>query len=46
MSIDNILQTMLTGEPIHDAIVIGTIFVCFIEFYRAIFSGLFGIFKN
>jgi hypothetical protein len=46
MSIDTIISTMLNGEPIHDAIVIGTIFVCFIEFYRAIFSGLFGIFKN
>lgn len=46
MSIDTIISEMLNGEPIHDAIVIGTIFVCFIEFYRAIFSGLFGIFKS
>lgn len=46
MNIEEIATTMLTGEPIHDGIVIGIIFVCFYAFYNAIFSGLFSIFKR
>lgn len=44
MNIDEVLSSMLTGEPIHDGIVIGICFVCFFEFYHAIFSGMFSIF--
>lgn len=46
MNIEEIAATMLTGEPIHDGIVIGIIFVCFYAFYNAIFAGLFTIFKK
>lgn len=46
MNIEEIATSMLTGEPIHDGIVIGIIFVCFYAFYNAIFSGLFSIFKK
>lgn len=46
MNIEQIASSMLNGEPIHDAIVIGIIFVCFFSFYNAIFSGLFSIFKK
>ena len=46
MDIDTIISTMLNGEPIHDGIIIGIIFICFIEFYKAIFSGLFSIFSK
>lgn len=46
MNIEEIATSMLTGEPIHDGIVIGIIFVCFYAFYNAIFSGLFSIFKR
>lgn len=46
MNIEQIASSMLNGEVIHDGIVIGIIFICFIEFYRAIFMGLFSIFKK
>lgn len=46
MNIDEIVSNMLTGEPIHDGIVIGIIFVCFSCFYSAIFGGLFSIFRK
>lgn len=46
MNIEEIATTMLNGDPIHDGIVIGIIFVCFYAFYNAIFSGLFTIFKK
>ena len=46
MNIEEIIPNMLNGEPIHDGIVIGIIFVCFYAFYTAIFSGLFSIFKK
>ncbi len=46
MNIEEIATSMLNGEPIHDGIVIGIIFVCFYVFYNAIFSGLFSIFKK
>lgn len=45
MEIETILGNMLNGEPIHDGIVIGIIFICFATFYREIFSGIFSIFK-
>lgn len=46
MSIDEILSSMLNGEPLHDAIVIGIMFVCFKTFYDAIFNGMFSIFRK
>lgn len=46
MNIEEIVTDMLVGEPIHDGIVIGIVFVCFICFYNAIFSGLFSIFRK
>lgn len=46
MNIEEIVANMLNGEPIHDGLVIGIIFVCFYAFYNAIFSGLFSIFNK
>lgn len=46
MNIEEIVSTMLNGEPVHDGIVIGIIFICFYAFYNAIFSGLFSIFNR
>lgn len=46
MNIEEIVSNMLTGEPVHDGIVIGIIFICFYAFYNAIFSGLFSIFNR
>lgn len=46
MNIDTIISTMLNGEPIHDGIVIGVIFICFITFYEVIFNAMFSIFKK
>ncbi len=46
MNIEEIAANMLTGEPIHDGIVLGIIFVCFYSFYNAIFGGLFSIFRK
>ena len=46
MNIDEIASNMLNGEPIHDAIVIGIVFTCFICFYKAIFGAVFSIFKK
>ena len=46
MNIEEIVSSMLTGEPVHDGIVIGIIFICFYAFYNAIFSGLFSIFSR
>lgn len=46
MNIEEIVSNMLNGEPLHDAIVIGIIFICFYTFYSAIFGGLFSIFKK
>ena len=45
MNIEEIISTMLTGEPLHDAIVIGIIFTCFYCFYSAIFSAMFSFFR-
>lgn len=46
MNIEEIVSNMLTGDPVHDGLVIGIIFVCFYAFYNAIFSGLFSIFSK
>ena len=46
MNIEEVVSTMLNGEPIHDGLVIGIIFICFYTFYSAIFSGLFSIFSR
>lgn len=46
MNLDNIINSMLNGEVIHDGIVIGVIFICMYAFYSAIFSGIFSIFKK
>lgn len=46
MNIEQIVSTMLNGEPMHDAVVIGIIFICFIEFYYTIFGAMFSIFKR
>lgn len=46
MNIEEVVSSMLTGEPVHDGIVIGIIFICFYAFYNAIFSGLFSIFSR
>lgn len=46
MNIDEICSSMLNGEPIHDGIVIGIVFTCFILFYKAIFSAMFSIFNR
>lgn len=46
MNIDTIVSTMLNGEPIHDGLVIGTVFICFITFYECIFGGMFSIFRK
>lgn len=46
MNIEEVVSNMLSGEPIHDGIVIGIIFVCFYAFYNAVFTGLFSIFSK
>jgi len=46
MNIEEIVSNMLTGEPIHDGIVIGIIFICFYSFYNAIFGGMFSLFRS
>lgn len=46
MNIEEIASNMLNGEPIHDGIIIGIIFICFIEFYYTIFGAMFSIFKR
>lgn len=46
MNIEEIVTDMLTGDPVHDGLVIGIIFICFYAFYNAIFSGLFSIFNR
>ena len=46
MNIEEIVADMLNGDPVHDGIVIGIIFICFYAFYNAIFSGLFSIFSR
>ena len=29
MNIEEVVSNMLTGEPVHDGVVIGIIFICF-----------------
>lgn len=45
MEIETVIGNMLNGEPIHDGIVIGIIFICFATFYKEIFGAIFSIFK-
>lgn len=46
MNIEEVITTMLNGEPIHDGIVIGIIFICFYTFYNVVFSSIFTIFDR
>lgn len=46
MNIEQIIPNMLNGEPIHDGIVIGIIFICFYTFYNVVFSSIFSIFDR
>lgn len=46
MIIDEVISTMLNGEPIHDGIIIGTIFICFYVFYSSVFGAVFNFFKK
>jgi hypothetical protein len=46
MNIDEVLSTMLNGEPLHDAIVIGIAFTCFFTFYNVLFSSMFSLFRK
>lgn len=48
MSFDlyTIVENTLNGNPIHDAIIVGTIFVCFYTFYHVFFSAIFSIFSK
>lgn len=45
MSLEEIYPIMFNGDPLHDAISAGILFVCFMAFYSAIFGGLFSLFK-
>lgn len=47
MSFDlyQLITNMLNGEPLHDAITCGIIFVCFYEFYKITFETIMSIFK-
>lgn len=46
MNIEQIINNMLNGEPLHDSIMIGISFIFAYEFYRVFFSAVFSIFKN
>lgn len=46
MNIEEVIGSMLNGEPLHDGIIIGIIFLCFFTFYNAIFNGIFTIFNK
>lgn len=46
MNIEQIISTMLNGEPIHDSIVIGIVFTCFYTFYSVFFSSVFTLFRK
>lgn len=46
MTIIDLLQNELTGEPIKDAIIIGILFTIFWSFYNVIFEAVFSIFKK
>ena len=46
MSIIEILEDNLTGNPLEDAIIIGILFVLFWSFYNVLFESVFSIFKK
>lgn len=46
MSIVDILEENLTGEPIKDGIIIGVLFIIFWSFYNVLFEAVFSIFKK
>ena len=46
MNIEEVVSSMLNGEPVHDGIVIGICFICFYTFYQVLFSSVFSIFKK
>lgn len=46
MNLEEIVSTMLNGEPLHDSIIIGVIFVVFMEFYYTLFGAVFTLFKK
>ena len=46
MSIIEILEDNLTGEPLKDAMIIGILFTIFWTFYNVIFEAVFSIFKK
>lgn len=46
MNIEQIISSMLNGEPLHDSIMIGIAFTFAYEFYKVFFSAVFSIFKN
>ena len=46
MSIIEILEDNLTGDPLKDAMIIGILFTIFWSFYNVIFESVFSIFKK
>ena len=46
MSIVEILEDNLTGDPLKDSIIIGILFVLFWSFYNVLFEAVFSIFKK
>ena len=46
MSIIEILEDNLTGEPIKDAFIIGILFIIIWSFYNVMFESIFTIFKK
>ena len=44
--LQTILEKFLVGEPLQDSIIIGILFTIFFEFYKVMFSTLFGIFNK
>lgn len=45
MELNELLANYLNGEPLHDAVAIGIIITIVFEFYKVIFSTIFGLFK-
>lgn len=46
MNLQTLLQNYLVGDPLADAIAIGIIIAVVFEFYKVVFSTIFGIFKK
>ena len=46
MSVIEILEDNLTGNPLEDTIIIGILFVIFWSFYNVLFESVFSIFKK